>query len=501
MLAEAQEMFKAKRFAEAEVLLREVCEQGLRRPRAGVLLAESLLALGKEEEAEAVLKQTIKDRPQAPGPRRHLARIFEKRGAYDEVVATLEGIAGDRGALTDRLLLTRAFLKLDRVRRAAEELRKVEAPWPKPFPALAKQVVLKLALGHGSMAGADFLEVARGACADLARFDQNLAHVLNKEARACWLENKLEQAAELLKLVVSVSSLLQASPESALHLAEIHIGDENYFEATAVLALLNDFTEEEVCKKRDWLLLLCQEDFSKPVDIAAKGTENLFVPTEQLFSGALQHYRFGSERCVVWFNGAIAGNAVQQLTKALPVLRRRGISVLAITDKRRFMAMGGVGPYFPDRAATREAIQAELAARGYYRLAMVGSSGTGLSALLYGAEMAVEGILGFAAVTRLPEEGRDTNPQALKHRARLLGNIKVIPSDSRELVAQASRTAVFLVFPEFSEFDAQQTENLADLANVTLWPEPFDKHSVCLWLLEQDLFTKRLETFLDSIGW
>jgi hypothetical protein len=498
----ALKLIETKRFRKAEALLRTVfCDPESRGPRIGVLLAKTLLGLGKRDEAEAVLGEAMKDWPQAPGPRLQYAKLCAARGTFNEAATALEGVPVDRLPPKAHLLLARTNLKLGRVAHAARMLQRVEPPWPGPVQALALAVAVELVLHSGSASVQDFLAVARRSWAHSEQFDRQLAGRFKKTASERWLDGNHTQALELLKVVASVPSFLNAEPEAALYLAEILIGQEDYSGAVEALDHFKNTDDEEFGKKREWLMLLCRSGVSKPEVSPEKGMEVLTAPAEQLLDGSVLHYRFGSDRCVVWFTGVILSNAVLQLAKALPVLQARGVSVLTVMDKRRFMSLSGVGPFFPSRAETREALQGELAARGYLRIATVGTSAAGVSALLYGSEMAADGILGFSAVTRLPEEGRDTNPVALKHRARLIGKIEVIPSNSRELVAQNSNTSVVLDYPELSAFDVEQASALADLPNVTLWPEPYNHHDVCNWLLGQDLFEKRLHAFLDAIGW
>jgi pimeloyl-ACP methyl ester carboxylesterase len=135
-----------------------------------------------------------------------------------------------------------------------------------------------------------------------------------------------------------------------------------------------------------------------------------------------------------------------------------------------------------------------IASEGVKRIVMIGNSGGGFSALLFGALLGVDEIHAFNPPTRLREPDDTSAPEQLA--ALELEKGKNIPYlDIREIFREHLRpaTKVYIHYSRGESRDTRHAKYLREFPNVRLIEYPFVSHHVARFFAERAMLTPLLD--------
>ncbi len=484
-----------KEFEKAEILIGKALTESKRLPFLYLHLAQIYNSTGRCDDAIRLLKDAIELWPEVKSIRNRAATFLNQKGAYSQALAVLEPISDpDLNPSIVRNRVTSLF-NLGQLDAAYDVIRQMKVPWPSVLLVFLAKFVFKTGLAQGVESAQQLTNDIEQNILDKQKFHKFLQRELIRETRGLVLDHESRTIVPLAKYILSHTKQLEL--QHVVPLAEFYLSMGEYKQVANLLLHYPDLGTKELKRKREWLLLLS----STVVDNSTLPGDTNLRADEVLLENSLYHFKNGTRRCFIWFAGVVLANSMVALEALLPILKARRISCLVVTDKKRYMSLGGFGPFFPDRFRAAEALSEILKLKGYQDLATSACSGSGLSALLYGMELGAKGILGLNALTRMPEDIPGMNPLALKHRNKIFKTVTVTPSDGYELVKENPNTNVFLSFSEDFSFDYDNAHHLADLPNVNLWPEKHNSHDLLQWLNNNDQLQNTFEKFLDRIDW
>lgn len=477
----------------AQLLTRAISEGAFKKPRLYGLLAGVYSKMSRVDAALEVLQTGLDEYPNADLLRHQLASQQCSLGRFNEALQVIGGIPQKRITDPMRVTIARIYLGLNDLDKAYQTCLQLPSPWNNEVSQLLGSLAVRK-LANGDDGAID--EIA-GNVATPHLFWDGVGKRIAERTANLWMENEVEKSLRLIEFKYGHPQLFAFDPDEFLGHVEIIIGSGNHARAKELLKRHAAFDSERHRQRHDWLLFLC--DASEVPD-SWGGTETL-RPDEVFFDGSLLHYRQRSNRCLVLFSGLILSNTSLILSEIMPLLCERRIGALVVIDKKRYMSMAGFGPFFPDRQASRTALENMLKNLGYSEVAMTGNSGAGYSALIYGTEMRASGILGLNAITKIPEVAELTSPFARKHIGKLRSRIDINPTDSYTNVENTPDTKVFLRYSAASPEDAEITMHLKPLQNVVLLPHPHDQHSLFDGALGVGELQRWFSEFFDAIGW
>lgn len=484
-----------KEYEKAESLITQAITQFTQQPIFYFHLAQVYNATDRCDAAITLLNDAIKSWPKNKNIRKLAAVSYSNAGAYNNALAVLAPLPDIEIDFPIALIKAKSFLYLDKLDAAFDVIKKFKPPWPGSSLVFLVELVLKVGCSQGTEKAKDLVNEIEKNISNIQRFRGLLTKELVKSTRGLELDRENKSIVPIAKFLLS--HIDQLDPQDVVPLSEFFLSVSEYGQVDEILHKHPDLGSDDLNKKREWILLLS----SSAENESSLPGENRLRADEVLLDNSLYHFRNSKERCFIWFAGTVLANSMSFLTTLIPLLKSRGISCLVVVDKKRYMSLGGFGPFFPDRIRAREALEEIVNLLGYRELATSAHSGSGLSALLYGTELRARGILGFNALTKMPEDVPGMNPLALKHKNKLFKNITVTPQDSYELVKNTPNSKVFLCFSEEFSFDRDNAHHLSSLAHVNLWPKKCDYHNLLGWLQTEDQLQDTFEKFLDNIGW
>jgi len=206
------------------------------------------------------------------------------------------------------------------------------------------------------------------------------------------------------------------------------------------------------------------------------------VPIEntQLFwdreLGAAGFDAAGSEVAIL-FPGLYSVPSVAQQKLVLGLLAR-GIDVIRLIDVRRDVFLSGIGPLAGGRQESATALKRLVAERGYRRTIIVGTSGGGMPAAIYGDAIQADRIVVFSTGTVFPP---DDDP--LERRARaFLDKVRKpgldIGTDNLEIWQRPGpHPELHIHYPMGNRQDARHALRMCEAANVFLYPVETAQHN------------------------
>lgn len=290
----------------------------------------------------------------------------------------------------------------------------------------------------------------------------------------------------------------QARSLRALELAELLFSRDDTARARELAAAV----DPSEMKRRDHLRYLRLSGALGVAAPKASATPLAIEPDELLEDGWLRHYRFGSERCLVWFGGINAFAEAARQQRWLPFWKAAGVSVLTVQDHRRMASMAGFGRYFPHRADAEKALAGLLPGLGYRQWVCGGASLAGASAIFYGAHLRAAGLLLFSAFTHAPEEPASTlDKDALLYLHRLREEFHLDIEDVRILLARfpAPGLLVHHHYGAKSAVDDMQARHIADVPGVRSFPAAHDRHDALGWLRARGRLDAAIARFLADL--
>ena len=463
-------------------------------PRLYILLARAYKGMSREEQRITLLKEGVSKWPDNFSCLVHLAVAYNDAGKPEQTRTLLKNVRAKKLPPLGLRALSKALLSLDQVEESVDTLLSADTPLPPNLTYIAATAACRFIFQGGPGKVTDIIWALRDKVLEKEKFsDFFCKKVLQYVVQHREYFHNVE-ALWPLKLLFHHPEIFNLSSKQKLKCAQIFFVCRDY---KSVKALIQNskFSNQEENQQRKWLLALVgtkTSDFTTDVDG--------MVPDEILEEGSLLHFKYGKEKCLIWFSGIQLINTAYIFTSFVPLLKVRKISLLIVQDNKSLMSLAGFGA-FPDRESSIQGLGNILATLGYTHYATSSNSGSGLSALIYGCRLNVEGIYGINALTELPEDKPGVNQQALHHRNTIFKHVSMPPLNSHEYIRSAPKTKIFLNYAKYSDFDRENAEHVSDLPNVTLWPEDYSKHSLLLWLNEENTLTGNVGRFFDILGW
>lgn len=288
-----------------------------------------------------------------------------------------------------------------------------------------------------------------------------------------------------------------ARARRAMDLVELLHSRNDIARARAVLAQIDPGGLKQHAQ---WRIRRLAEVLQLPLPAELR-TPGLIEPDDVFEDGIIRHYRFGNERCMIWFGGVSPSGEARRHQSWLPVWAKLGVSVLTIHDHRRFAGLGGFGRYFQDRPAAERALRALVSQLGYVQFVTSGSSLAGASALLYAARLQATGVLLFGGLTHLPgvDEIAANYGMLILHRLR---NELAIDFDDALPLLDAHPNPDMVVHQHYgmqSALDNAQALHIAHLPNVVSFAAQHDMHDALAWLQSQGQLEDAIRRFIADL--
>jgi predicted Zn-dependent protease len=179
----------------------------------------------------------------------------------------------------------------------------------------------------------------------------------------------------------------------------------------------------------------------------------------------------------ILFPGLYSVPSVAQQKLVLGLLAR-GIDVVRLVDVRRDVFLSGIGPLAGGRSESATALKRFVSECGYRRTIIVGTSGGGMPAAIYGDAIAADRIVVFSTGTVFPP---DDDP--LERRARaFLDKVRKpgldIGTDNLEIWQRPGpHPELHIHYPMGNRQDARHALRMRDASNVFLYPVETAQHN------------------------
>jgi len=520
-------------------------------------LAEATLQYesGATEEAIAALQRICRDNPQRLNARTILAGWLAKARRHDEVFELLDGRSGRRNAPATLRMWMSAGLRAGRfsgnekelaaIRKgAAGDESRLQLAWLAVFSAAGgggtpptlstplsaealrdcRQYLLALAGSTTADAVRIFMQHLRAFDPGMDEFAEttllalfNAPDVTVERQEILALSAAVEVHERRAKDFTDVLSIYKAPPECndalvraaeritdpafralrSLDIVEflISLGDAGRARALLRSVSVSSLNRSGRLRVRSLSALLGEPE---PAGLDVNG---IIEPDAVYEDGLVRHFRFGKERCVIWFDSVLATREANRQQQWLAIWKKHGVSVLAVQDPLRLASMGGFGRHFGNRPAAEEALKLILANHDYKQLLTSGASLGGSSALLYGIRMQATGFLLYAGMTHLPpvDELSAAFGLLILHRMRHSMNIEF---DDIVTLLEAHPNPGMVIHQHYgtgNAIDNEQARHIAHLPGVRLFPGDHGRHDVQGWLLEQGLLEDAIAGFVADL--
>ncbi len=216
---------------------------------------------------------------------------------------------------------------------------------------------------------------------------------------------------------------------------------------------------------------------------AAIGSVNAFWDRELGAAG----FAVGGADVAILFPGLYSVPSVAQQKLVLGLLAR-GIDVVRLIDMRRDVFLSGIGPLASGRPESFAALKRVVSQYGYRRVIVVGTSGGGMPAAIYGDAIAADRIAVFSTGTFFPDYD-----DRLERRARaFLDKVRKpgldIGTDNLEIWQRPGpHPPLHIHYPAGNPQDARHALRMKDAPNVVLFPVETAQHNFYSMLSAEDL--------------
>lgn len=221
-------------------------------------------------------------------------------------------------------------------------------------------------------------------------------------------------------------------------------------------------------------------------------------PDEIFDDGAIHHYRFGQDSCIVWITGP-AKEIMFDFEIVLSMLREQKISLVRVIDRSRLGGLFGFGTKLFNRPASQQLLAEQLQTLSYPVYGLMGYSLNATGALIYAGEMPAAGALALSPHTKMPnlEESGGGRASILK---RILARGASVPHDVLPgLAARSPHAVVHCHYGSTCRFDVAHAERLLDLPNVSLLAGKHGEHNTLAQLIEDGQMQNAVANFHAAI--
>jgi len=225
------------------------------------------------------------------------------------------------------------------------------------------------------------------------------------------------------------------------------------------------------------------------------------APDHLFYDGSVFHYRFGTEKCFIWFAGNNIGNTAWIFHDVVPILEKNGISLLIVFDSKKLFSILGFGKYHPERTAAEHALKLLLDSLSYTHRSCGANSAAGLSAILYGTAIDAEGILGINALTKMNEDFLDSFLFTKTIVTKKFRDIPIPDLDVYDLISRHRETLFVLYYSRDFGFDRNNAEYVSGLENTVTIPIDYNKHDLMKFYEDKNRIGELFFNFLTMIGW
>ncbi len=308
-----------------------------------------------------------------------------------------------------------------------------------------------------------------------------------------WPSTPLSSKLELCKDIFLEEKTINIHPNLILRLSSKLLTIQNSNDAFEILSKYT-FNKVELNMTKEWLLVQAYA-YTKQVYLEVSKE---MKPDNIFLNGSIYHYRFGDEKCIIFFTGMSQNESGRLIWDIMPMLRRKKISLLVVVDNRHLLSLTGL--YNFDLDSTITIVDDIIDALDYSKVITLGGSGNGFSALIYGILLKhVDSILGLNSVTILPKDTPGEDP-VVRGYAKAIFKDKFMPyRDSKGLIDTNRNTSVLLAYSNNSEYDKKNHDRVSYFENVTLLPIDHDNHGLAGYLLEKNMLHVQLEKMIDMI--
>ena len=268
----------------------------------------------------------------------------------------------------------------------------------------------------------------------------------------------------------------------------------------------------------NWLLLQTKIHKNEPFDNILKE----FQPTEILMKNTVFHYKYSESKCIIFFLQADIAFVGEQLRMLINILKPLGISLIVVYDTKRKWGLTGLGNL--DLVESISSLKSNIV---YSNIATMGNSGPGLSALIYGLGMNIDGIYCINPLTNLSlmemignksideyydetfknqktlsELSTTEDKEVLNKYSLLLFGKDDLPNlDTRNYLKNNKMTKIMIHYSKNYEPDRKSVDRIAYTDNVELIPVEHDNHFLANYFVQNNLIDKNLKIFFKKLGW
>lgn len=270
-----------------------------------------------------------------------------------------------------------------------------------------------------------------------------------------------------------------------------------------------------------WLLLLSKVLQHKVLH----GIQRELIPSDIFLENTIFHYRLGTKKVLIFFNEADYTFTGENIAYLVKNLRERKISLLVVNDLTSRWALQGLSDLSLDASiASLKEIVAQL---DYQHVCTLGNSGPGLSALLYGLSMNVDGVFVINPLTRMnivdivKNKDIETVYQTIKSNlptleqlhassehtildkyTLVLFGMECFPSiDIATLLHNNQESNVTVFYSKEYTPDKINTARIAGFKNVSINPVALNHHFLASYLIEKKMLAELLNDFFTTLNW
>lgn len=205
----------------------------------------------------------------------------------------------------------------------------------------------------------------------------------------------------------------------------------------------------------------------------------------------------GSDTAIVAFTGLRHKTGVP-LGTLYRELKPLNAHFIALRDRSRMLFMGSLPYLGGDPVVSAQLLRKHVAGLGAKKIWVIGSSAGGVGALVYGALMKVDAIIGYGAITSI-DASFETREKAVRKR---MGGLAPdwLGSTEDRLRALQPPIPVLLNYGQGMSLDRQHAEKIASVPGVRLKPlAGYDQHGVLNELVDRKRLLPELQAFIKSI--
>jgi hypothetical protein len=227
-----------------------------------------------------------------------------------------------------------------------------------------------------------------------------------------------------------------------------------------------------------------------------------FAPdvAESVFAGRVQHYRHGTGACLIYFRNGLPTRASIHVDLLLPILKRRGISLLTASDERRLGGATGCAGIADDIPGTTAALRDLLSRLGYDHVAVMGTSLAGYTALVQGIGLAALGCLSCAGFAEAPLVADMPTPGTRARARRLWDHAPAAFPTGRDLLRDRPGFVLHYHYGDASPIEIGEHPRFEGLPGASVFAHPSGDHDILRALAERGEAEVQIERFLDACG-